>query len=255
MKKVTFSVVIAILSGIFVLFATFFPSEFTNDLQGHMVDWAVILAGISMLVGIFNLLRAHWIRMGLNLPEPPEEEPETPQVPEATQEKSPEVQVNAKGEIVDVKPERKRRERKKREKLMEKPDSAVLLIGFVVTFFAGMFFTPANAGFMNAITAIQVPVESSLLAMVSVVLLMTAFNFFQRHHDLMGFMFIGSVLVFLILGSGLLHSIDNELVKDLIALLNSIPLAGTRGILIGIALGSVITALRQLLGFDRAYRE
>jgi hypothetical protein len=59
----------------------------------------------------------------------------------------------------------------------------------------------------------------------------------------------------LILGSGLLHSIDSELMKDLIALLNSIPLAGTRGILIGIALGSIITALRQLLGVDRAYRE
>jgi hypothetical protein len=84
---------------------------------------------------------------------------------------------------------------------------------------------------------------------------MTAFNFFQRHHDLMGFVFIGSVLVFLILGSGLLHSLPGAGVRDLIALLNSIPLAGTRGILIGIALGSIITALRQLLGFDRAYRE
>lgn len=255
MKKFTLSALIAILSGIFILITTFFPSDATSELQGRMVEWAVILAGISMLVGIINLLRTHWNRMGLKLPEPTEEEEEPVLQPEEEKEKTPEVQINAEGELEDVKPERKRRERKKREKLMEKPDSAVLLIGFVVTFVAGMFLTPANPGFMNAIAAIQVPVESSLLAMVSVVLLMTAFNFFQRHHDLMGFVFIGSVLVFLILGSGLLHSIDSNLMKNLIALLNSIPLAGTRGILIGIALGSVITALRQLLGFDRAYRE
>ena len=254
MKKITFSAIIAIVTGVFILFATFVPSEMTNLMQGRMVDWAVILAGISMLIGIINLLRTHWQRMGLRTPEPQEEESEN-LPPEEPQEPTPEVKVNADGELEDVKPEKKRRERKKREKLMEHPDSAVLLIGFFVTFLAGLFLTPANAGFMNAMADIQVPVESSLLAMVSVVLLMTAFNFFQRHHDLMGFVFIGSVLIFLILGSGLLHSIDSELMKDLIALLNSIPLAGTRGILIGIALGSMITALRQLLGFDRAYRE
>jgi hypothetical protein len=159
----------------------------TDVMQGRMVDWAVILAGVSMLIGIINLLRAHWQRMGLKTPEPPIEEPENPP-PEEPQEETPEVQVNAEGELEDVKPEKKkRRERKKREKLMEHPDSAILLIGFVITFLAGLFLTPANAGFMNAIAAIQVPVESSLLAMVSVVLLMTAFNFFQRHHDLMGF--------------------------------------------------------------------
>lgn len=253
--KFHLSVIVAVLTGLFILFATFFPSDATNELQGRMVDWAVVLAGISMLIGIINLLRSHWTRMGLNLPEPEEEEEEA-FVPANTQEPSqPEVQINANGEVEDVKPERQRRERKKREKLMERPDSAVLLLGFGITFLAGLFLTPANANFMTAVTAIQVPVESSLLAMVSVVLLMTAFNFFQRHHDLMGFMFVGSVLVFLILGSGLLHGIPGDGVRDLIALLNTIPLAGTRGILIGIALGSIITALRQLLGFDRAYRE
>lgn len=255
MNKFHFSVLIAVAVGIFILVTTFFPSESTAVLHARMVDWAVILAGISMLVGVINLLRAHWQRMGLKMPEhaPEEEEPVVP--PQGTQEKPPEVVVNAQGEVEKVKPERKKRERKPRQKLMEKPDSAVLLIGFVVTFAAGLILTPANANFMSAIAAIEVPVESSLLAMVSVVLLMIAFNFFQRHHDLMGFVFIGSVLVFLILGSGLLHSVDSNAMKDLIALLNAIPLAGTRGILIGIALGSIITALRQLIGQDQAYRE
>jgi hypothetical protein len=242
--------------GLFILVSTFISSDRTSELAARMVDWAVILAGISMLIGIINLLRAHWERMGLNLPEP-----EKGQAPEMADEEKPEqtkeVQVNAKGEVVDVKPERKRRERKRkqREKLMEKPDSFVLLIGFGITFIVGMIATPADADFMSAVAALQVPVEASLLAMVSVVLLMIAFNFFQRHHDLMGFVFLGSVLVFLVLGSGLLHTLPGDRARDLIALLNSIPLGGSRGILIGIGLGSIITALRQLLGFDRAYRE
>lgn len=255
MRNFHFSVLIAIAVGVTILFTTFFPSEANQEMQGRLVDWAVILAGISMLVGIINLLRSHWQRMGFQLPEPAVEEEEPLQPPVGPDETAPEVQVNAEGEVEDVAPERKRRERKPRHKWMQKPDSAFVLIGFLVTFLVGLFLTPADMNFMNAIAAIEVPVESTLLAMVSVVLLMTAFNFFQRHHDLMGFIFIGSVLVFLILGSGLLHTIDNNAMKNLITFLNTIPLAGTRGILIGIALGSIITALRQLLGQDRAYRE
>ena len=245
--KFHLSVMIAVLVGLFILAATFFPNLGFDALQSRMVDWVVTLAGIAMLIGIINLLRSHWKRMGLRLPEP-KEQPE----PKA---ETPAVRVNAQGQVEQEKPKRERRVRQKREKILQKPDSAVLLVGFVVTFIVGMILTPANMNFMSAIASIQVPVESSLLAMVSVVLLMTAFGFFHRRHDLMGFIFIGSVLVFLILGSGLLHSLDNDWMRDLIAMLNTIPLAGTRGILIGIALGSIVTALRQLFGFDRSYRE
>ena len=196
MKNFHFSVLVAIAVGIFIIFTTFFPTAENQELQSRLVDWAVILAGISMLVGIINLLRSHWQRIGFNLPEPAVEEEEPLLPPEGTEETPPEVQVNEEGEVEDVAPERKRRERKPRHKWMEKPDSVFVLIGFLVTFLAGLFLTPANMNFMNAVADIVVPVESTLLAMVSVVLLMTAFNFFQRHHDLMGFVFIGSVLVF-----------------------------------------------------------
>jgi hypothetical protein len=238
--KLTFSVIIAVVTGLFILTATFLPDLGWGAMQSRMVDWAVVLVGVSLLIGIFNLLRSHWVRMGLNLPE--KNEPETPQPGSAKP-------ADKEQPTREAKPEQ-------REKIIRHADSAVLLFGFTVVFILGVILTPANNWYLQAVSSIQVPVESSLLAILSIVLLTIVFQFFQRHHDLMGFVFIGSVLVFLVLGSGLLHSMpEARWVKDVIALLNEIPLAGTRGIVIGIALGSIVTALRQLLGFDRAYRE
>lgn len=238
--KVTLSVIIAVLTGLFILLATFLPDLGWDAMQSRMVDWAVVLVGVSLLIGIVNLLRSHWVRMGLTLPE--QTEPEAP--PQGNAKPTEKEQ-----QATVAKPQ-------KREKIMRHPESAVLLLAFVVTFVGGIILTPANPWYLQAVTSIQVPVESSLLAILSIVLLVIVFQFFQRHHDLMGFVFIGSVLVFLILGSGLLHSMpEARWVKDVIALLNEIPLAGTRGIVIGIALGSIVIALRQLLGLDRAYRE
>jgi hypothetical protein len=238
--KLTFSVIIAILTGLFVLAATFLPDLGWDDMQSRMVDWAVILIGVSLLIGIVNLLRSHWVRMGLNLPEKTEP---------ATKPSENAKQADKEQQTREAKPV-------KREKIIRHADSAVLLFGFAVVFIGGIILTPANNWYLQAVSSIQVPVESSLLAILSIVLLTIVFQFFQRHHDLMGFVFIGSVLVFLVLGSGLLHSMSEaRWVKDVIAMLNEIPLAGTRGIVIGIALGSIVTALRQLLGFDRAYRE
>lgn len=238
--KLTFSVIIAVFTGLFILTATFLPGLGWDAMQSRMVDWAVVLVGISLLIGIVNLLRSHWVRMGLNLPEKTE--------PEASQPGSVKPAEKA--------PQTSSQKPVKRERIVRHADSAVLLLGFMVAFIGGVILTPANHWYLQAVSSIQVPVESSLLAILSIVLLMIVFHFFQRHHDLMGFVFIGSVLVFLVLGSGLLHSMpEARWVKDLIALLNEIPLAGTRGIVIGIALGSIVTALRQLLGFDRAYRE
>ncbi|HET60055.1 MAG TPA: hypothetical protein ENN32_06775 [Chloroflexi bacterium] len=238
--KLTLSVIIAVLTGLFILAATFLPDLGWDAMQSRMVDWAVVLAGISLLIGIFNLLRSHWVRMGLNLPEKPEAEASLQEGARPTDKES---------QTREAKPV-------KREKIIRHADSAVLLFGFVVAFIGGVILTPANNWYLQAVSSIQVPVESSLLAILSIVLLTIVFQFFQHHHDLMGFVFIGSVLVFLVLGSGLLHSMSEaRWVKDVIAMLNEIPLAGTRGIVIGIALGSIVTALRQLLGFDRAYRE
>ena len=70
----------------------------------------------------------------------------------------------------------------------------------------------------------------------------------------MAIIFLVSVVFFLLLGSGVLGNLGNlPLLGDLIELLNRLPVAGARGILIGIALGSLTAGLRILLGADRPY--
>ena len=134
--------------------------------------------------------------------------------------------------------------------------SLALLIGFFITFLVGFWLTPANLNYQQAVAGIQIPIETTLFALLSIVLLTAAFNFFKFNKTIMGIVFVGSVLIFLLLGGGFLHNLaENEWLKDIIAIINQLPLAGARGILIGLALGSIITALKQVLGIDRAYRE
>ncbi|NSW52857.1 MAG: hypothetical protein HPY85_10160 [Anaerolineae bacterium] len=229
--KLHFSVLVALASAAVMLFAIFFPETGLQDVHARMLEWAVILVGIGVLMGIFNLLRNHWQRLGLNF-QKPEPQPDKPEIDPRKKSRRP-----RSGKKVDL-------------------YSALVLGGFAVTFLAGMWLTPASLEYQNAVSAVQIPVETSLFALLSVVLLLVGFSFFKQKQSLMGIIFISSVLLFLLLGSGILHSMpDNGWLKDIISILNELPLAGTRGILIGIALGSLLAAVRQILGTSRVYRE
>ena len=70
----------------------------------------------------------------------------------------------------------------------------------------------------------------------------------------MAVIFLISALVFLVLLSGYLPlSSDVPVLNSALGFLNRLPLAGARGILLGVALGSLTTGLRILLGADRPY--
>ena len=48
----------AIAAGLIVLLGYFFPGQL-GSLQVLLLDWAVIIAGMAVLVGIFNLAAVH----------------------------------------------------------------------------------------------------------------------------------------------------------------------------------------------------
>jgi hypothetical protein len=132
--------------------------------------------------------------------------------------------------------------------------SAFLLIAFALTFAAGMVLKPGHPSMQKIVTHIQVPIEASLMGVLAVTLTVAAIRLFQRRSGWMSFLFAVSAFVFLIIGSGLLSSSANiPVLKDILAAVNALPVAGSRGILIGIALGSLTTGLRVLLGTDRPY--
>ncbi len=69
----------------------------------------------------------------------------------------------------------------------------------------------------------------------------------------MGVIFVLSAIGFLLVNSGILFGMDNEMLLNWLPVVNLLPEAGARGILLGVALGSVTTGLRILMGVDRPY--
>jgi len=133
--------------------------------------------------------------------------------------------------------------------------SLFLILAFFITLLAG-FITggPSNPGFQRVITAIQVPVETSLMAVLAFSLAYAGLRLLQRRNGFMSIVFVISALVFLIIGSGFLPDSQSiPLLGGLISFLNQLPMAGSRGILFGIALGGLTTGLRILMGADRPY--
>ena len=132
--------------------------------------------------------------------------------------------------------------------------SLVLLAGFTVTLVAGLMLGPADPQFQKVVTYIQMPIEASLMAVLLVTLTFASIRLFRRRSGWMAVVFAVSAVVFLVIGSGYL-AIGSTLpiIKTLLSALNSLPIAGARGILLGIALGSLTTGLRVLIGADRPY--
>jgi hypothetical protein len=132
--------------------------------------------------------------------------------------------------------------------------SLFLILAFVVTFGLGLWLTPADPQFQHVVTSIQVPVETSLLAILTVVLVFASVRLFQRRKGWVAVLFIASAVIFLFLNSGLSSFLGNiSLFKTITTLAQQFPMAGARGILLGVALGSLTTGLRILLGADRPY--
>jgi hypothetical protein len=132
-----------------------------------------------------------------------------------------------------------------------------MLVGFVLTFGFGVFAYGLQRNFTDfqvVVNYIQIPVEASLMAVLAVILTLAAFRLFQRRMGLLPLVFVVSILIFLLLNSGLLAGSSNiPFIGETLAVLQFLPVAGGRGILLGIALGSLMAGLRILFGADRPY--
>ncbi len=134
--------------------------------------------------------------------------------------------------------------------------SAVLIVAFVLTLLFGIvqgFLAPSQAPLQQVIDSIQIPVESSLMAILAVTLAYAAIRLIRRRRDMLSILFLVSAIIFLILGSGLAASLDIPAVNTIAGIINRLPTAGARGILLGVALGSLTAGLRILAGADRPY--
>lgn len=132
--------------------------------------------------------------------------------------------------------------------------SLVVILGFLGTLTVGIIYGPGSAAFKRIVTGVAVPIETSLMALLAITLSYASIKILQRHRNFMGFVFFLSVIVFLVLNTGLLSSTTEiPILRTLLSGLHQVPVSGARGILLGIALGSLVTGVRVLIGSDHPY--
>lgn len=135
------------------------------------------------------------------------------------------------------------------------PYSVILLLAFAISFAVFIFFGPTGYWSLWIFNSIQVPAESSLMALLAVVLAYAGARLFNRRINLFSLVFLLTALTVL-LGMATIPFINAPLLEEVRAWITQVPaVAGSRGILLGVALGTIATGLRILIGSDRPYGE
>ncbi|MEI8131778.1 MAG: hypothetical protein WCG34_05055 [Leptolinea sp.] len=134
--------------------------------------------------------------------------------------------------------------------------SILVIFGFFLTVLFGVVMGgPGNPEFQKVVTHFILPVEAGLLGALAAGLIYAGFRLYQANRGWMTLVFGISTALFLLLYSGIFTSgLDIPIVKEGLGILQRLPDAGGRGIVIGLALGTIAAGLRILLGVDRPYR-
>jgi hypothetical protein len=133
--------------------------------------------------------------------------------------------------------------------------SVILLLAFAVSLAVFLIFGPTGFWSLWIFNSIQVPAESSLMALLAVVLAYAGVRLLNRRINLFSVVFLLTALAVL-LGMATIPFINAPLLGEVRAWISRVPaVAGSRGILLGVALGTIATGLRILIGSDRPYGE
>ena len=132
--------------------------------------------------------------------------------------------------------------------------SIILLVSFLITLVVTLLSGPTGEWTLWIFKNIQVPIETSLLALLAVTLAAASIQLVRRRFDVYTALFLITALVVLMASAPLYGVGDVTLLYRLRDWLLQVPaMAGIRGILMGVALGSIATGLRILMGADRPY--
>ncbi len=132
--------------------------------------------------------------------------------------------------------------------------SAILLVCLFATFVFGLVVGPDHPGMRLLVNGIIVPVEATLMALLAITLLYASIRLLRRRTDVMSIVFLATAVLMLIASATLPFGevgVLNDFVRPWFQ--HVLALGGARGILIGVALGTLTTGLRVLLGADRPY--
>lgn len=106
---------------------------------------------------------------------------------------------------------------------------------------------------MVLLETVQISVESALAGLLFFALVFGAYRIMRRRVSWTGAVFVAMVLIVL---AGALPLSQADRMNELSTWLFEVPVSGgARGILLGIALATVVAGMRVLIGQDRSYRE
>lgn len=197
-----FTAAFAIAAGLIVLLGYFYPVQL-ESFRIVLLDWAIIIAAMAVLIGIYNLIAVQMEK----------------------------IRTRQKGGTYGV----------------------VLVIALIITFGLGLIVGPENPYMRLTVDAIIVPVEASLMAILAVTLIYASIRLLRRRLEVTSVLFLGAAVIFLLAIAPIpLGGIDalQDFILQVTGMFSS---GGARGLLIGIALGTLLTGLRVIFGIDRPY--
>lgn len=196
------SAIAAISAGIIVLLGYFVSIAPLPDLRLLLTDWSIVIAGMAVLVGIFNLVAVHMEK----------------------------IRTRQKGSAY----------------------GALLVLSLIITFGFGLLLGPDHPFMRAAVDAVIVPVEAALMAILAVTLIYASMRLFQRRTDAMSVLFLVAAIIFML---AMMPTPFGPIPGNQFFLFveGAVATGGARGLLIGIALGTLLTGLRVLFGVDRPY--
>ena len=131
--------------------------------------------------------------------------------------------------------------------------SIILISALVVTVVVGLITGPTSPPIMWAFTSIVIPVEASLVASVSIALIYAASRLPARRRNAAS---IGFFIIVLVSIAGRV-SFGGDSIQALVVIrtwINQVwSVGGLRGLLIGVAIGTLATGVRVLIGRQRPY--
>lgn len=106
---------------------------------------------------------------------------------------------------------------------------------------------------LTVMDAVQVAIESALAGLMTFFLVYAAYRMLRRRLNGWNALFLVALVIVLV---GYIPLANLDVLGGARDWMLQVPVsAGTRGILIGVALGTVVTGVRLLLGQDRSFRE
>jgi hypothetical protein len=132
--------------------------------------------------------------------------------------------------------------------------SLIVILGFIISLAGGLILGTDDQVYQQWVTVFQAPIEISLVSLMTFALIYVAFRLYkQKGWSPLSISFGISVFISIIIRTGFFQQLDIPLLQSIITYIERIPIAGARGILIGISLGALLTAIRLIVGVEHPY--